>query len=338
MAPPCHRARTPDTPTNEQLAQNLQRLTQNTQTLSNALPHNNNNQPPPDGNRDVARQVSNHRPPTFAGEEDPTVLEEWVRTMDKIFTVAGCSEECRVELAVFFFTHEANLWWVHEGPVCQEEPGFGLEALKDKLRERFYPSHVRAAMYEEFLHLKQGASTVVEYHKWFLKLARFACILVPNEAAKVENFVAGLNYEARKSLKVFKPRTLSEAYTSAADLYRVQQLQRGPSEQVNRRVEGGGCSSFKKPRSDFTAKATYSQGQGSARAHSEVRKGPTLCRRCGKDHIGRDCQENLIQCFNCGRRGHKSRVCPYPVEQGVPPQHPASARPLVPGQSGGGNN
>ncbi len=51
-------------------------------------------------------------------------------------------------------------------------------------------------MFDEFLHLQRGPLSVVEYHKKFLELARFARILVPTELAKVESFVAGLNYEA----------------------------------------------------------------------------------------------------------------------------------------------
>ncbi|XP_019185260.1 PREDICTED: uncharacterized protein LOC109180203 [Ipomoea nil] len=171
--------------------------------LSEALLHNDNPPlPPPAGNRDMGRLVSGHRPPVFAGEEDPVLLEEWIRSLDKIFAVVGFLEDRCVELASFYFSHEADLWWVHEGPACQEEPGFDWSALKDKLREMFYPSHVRVAMYEEFLHLQQGSSSVVEYHKRFLELARFARMLVPTELAKVEKFVAGLNYEARKALTV----------------------------------------------------------------------------------------------------------------------------------------
>ncbi|XP_019191187.1 PREDICTED: uncharacterized protein LOC109185687 [Ipomoea nil] len=235
MAPPRQRARTPETPTNEQLAQNLQQLTQTMQTLSEALLYNNHPVPPPQpvGHRDSERLVSGHRPPTFAGEEDPVVLEEWVRTFYKIFSVVGCPEERRVELAMFYFSHEADLWWEHEGPACLEERDFDWMALKDRMRERFYPAHVRAAMYEEFLHLQQGSSSVVEYHKKFLELARSARMLVPTELAKAEKFVAGLKYETRKALTVSRSSSLKEAYVGAADLYRVQQLQRGSYERAS---------------------------------------------------------------------------------------------------------
>ncbi|XP_019178914.1 PREDICTED: uncharacterized protein LOC109174075 [Ipomoea nil] len=229
MTPTRNQSRTPEPPTQDSLTQNLQQLTQVTQTLSNAI-LNNNNRPPPNGNPDVARQVSSHLPPIFAGEEDPTTLEEWIRTFNKIFEVVECPEGCHMELASFYFGHEADLWWVHEGPAGRQEPGFNWETLKARLRGCFYPAHVRAAMYEEFLHLKQGMTIVVEYHKQFLELAHFAPELVPIEATKVEKFVAGLNFETREALTVSKTRTPNEAYASAADLYRIQLLQQGVQE------------------------------------------------------------------------------------------------------------
>ncbi|XP_019158309.1 PREDICTED: uncharacterized protein LOC109155032 [Ipomoea nil] len=302
MAQPRQRARTSETQTNEQLAQNLQQLTQTMQTLSEALLHNNHLAPLPQpaGHRDVGRLVSGHRPPMFGGEEDPVELEDWVRTFDKIFSIVGCPEERHVELASFYFSHEADLWWVHEGPACLEEPDFDWTTLKDRMRERFYPAHVRAAMYEEFLHLQQGSSTVVEYHKRFLELTRFARMLVPTELAKVEKFVAGLKHEARKALTVSKPRTLKEAYLSAADLYRVQQLQRGSLELVRKRNESGGSSNFKKPRQDFRAKTASSPPQGPTRVGPGDQAKRFTCKLCGKEHVGKDCQGQALRCYRCG--------------------------------------
>ncbi|XP_019171422.1 PREDICTED: uncharacterized protein LOC109166977 [Ipomoea nil] len=322
MAPPRQRARTSETPTNEQLAQNLQQLTQTMQTLSEALLHNNNPAPPPQPtrHRDIGRLGSGHRPPTFTGEEDPVVLEEWVRTFDKIFSIVGCPEERRVELASFYFSHEADLWWMHEGPACLEEPDFDWTALKDRMRERFYPAHVRAAMYKEFLHLQQGSSLVVEYHKRFLELARFARLLVPTELAKVEKFVAGLNYEARKALTVSKPRSLKEAYLSAADLYRVQQLQRGSYELARKRTESGGSSNFKRPKQNFQAKNAPSPTQGPPRTESGSQAKRFACLKCGKEHAGQDCNGFAFRCFRCGERGHKIAECPQQANQrALPP-------------------
>ncbi|XP_019168026.1 PREDICTED: uncharacterized protein LOC109163775 [Ipomoea nil] len=273
MAPPRYRARTLDTPTNEQLAQKLHHLTQTMQMLSNALLHNNNPPPPPDGN------------------------------------LVGCHEDRRVELATFYFSHEADLWWVHEGdlwwvhegPACLEEPGFDWSVLKGKLRERFYPSHVRAAMYEEFLHLKQGTMSVVEYHKYFLELARFARVFIPTEAAKVEKFVVGLNCEAEKALTVSKPRLLSEAYDQAAYLSTVQQDQQLRVRQNKKRSEDSASAVLKKPRVTDVPSTTsvverWVRGGVSTRVSpSKVAAPPPQIRRLVGSMVGRGSKEEPSQ-------------------------------------------
>ncbi|XP_019158018.1 PREDICTED: uncharacterized protein LOC109154745 [Ipomoea nil] len=182
-------------------------------------------------------------------------------------------------------------------------------------------------MYEEFLHLQQGLSSVVEYRKRFLELARFAHMLVPIELVKVEKFVAGLNYEAGKALTVSKPRTLNEAYLSAADLYRVQQLQCGSFEFAKKRSKGSGSYSFKKPTQDFRARPALPPSQGSTQVKSGEKERPFGCKRCGKDHIGKDCQGNALRCYKCGERGHKAFECRLKSNQRALPPGTCSSGP-----------
>ncbi|XP_019172818.1 PREDICTED: uncharacterized protein LOC109168232 [Ipomoea nil] len=214
MAPTRKHATAPGLSTCESLIQNLQHLAQVAQTLSNMILQ----PPPPSRNSEVSHQISEHRPPTFSGDEDPIILEEWIRSFDKIFEAVECLEDHRIETASFYFKHEADLWWVHEGPNYKQRPGFNWEALKAQLRERFYPSHIRASMYKEFLHLKQGTNPVTEYYQQFLKLARHTPELVPTESTKIERFMTGLNLKSQKALILRKPKTLEEAYAKASQL------------------------------------------------------------------------------------------------------------------------
>ena len=39
------------------------------------------------------------------------VLEEWVRGMDKIFTVVEVPEEMKVNIGTYYLTGEADIWW-----------------------------------------------------------------------------------------------------------------------------------------------------------------------------------------------------------------------------------
>ncbi|XP_019155219.1 PREDICTED: uncharacterized protein LOC109152098 [Ipomoea nil] len=183
-------------------------------------------------------------------------------------------------------------------------------------------------MYEEFLHLKQEMATVMEYHNRFLELARFTPELVPTETTKIEKFVTGFNFETRKALIVSKPRTLNEAYTRAAKLYRIQILQRGVQEQTRKRNTGSGGPPVKTARNDANTRTVNPPNQGSSIRNNEHNVRPFLCRRCNKDHRGKDCIGNALQCFNYGGEGHKAFRCT---------QSP-SARPTVMAQQGNANN
>jgi len=41
---------------------------------------------------------------------DPVVLEEWVRGMEKIFTVVEVPEEIKVNIGTYYLIGEANIW------------------------------------------------------------------------------------------------------------------------------------------------------------------------------------------------------------------------------------
>ncbi|XP_019173865.1 PREDICTED: uncharacterized protein LOC109169438 [Ipomoea nil] len=212
MAPTRKQTKAPGLSSHESSIQNLQHLAQVAQTLGNTILQ----PPPPSRNPEVNHKISEHRPPTFSGDEDPIILEEWIRTFDKVFETVECPEDHRIEAASFYFKHEADLWWVHEGPSYMQRPAFNWEPLKARLREGFYPSHIRAAIYEEFLHLKQGTIPITEYYQQFLKLAHLTPELVPTESTKIEKFMTGLNLESQKALTLRKPKTLKEAYAKAS--------------------------------------------------------------------------------------------------------------------------
>ena len=57
---------------------------------------------------------------------------------------------------------------------------------------KYFPDTARHAKAREFLELKQGAMTVIEYIARFTKLARFAHNYVATDLAKVRRFENGL--------------------------------------------------------------------------------------------------------------------------------------------------
>ncbi|XP_019160932.1 PREDICTED: uncharacterized protein LOC109157531 [Ipomoea nil] len=203
----------------QDLTESLRQLTQLTQTIGVAVLNGNN------GSGDLSRKITGRNPPCYLGQEDPEVLESWIRTFDKLFDVVGCPEDQRVEAAVYYLQGEDDHWWVMEGPTVRAREGFDWEMFKMVLRERFYQEYVKAAKYEEFLHLEQGSSTVPEYHARFVALARFTPTLTPDEASRARKFIRGLHYDAQKSFSAARFATLTEAYNATAGYSRLQQLQ-----------------------------------------------------------------------------------------------------------------
>ena len=126
----------------EQLALNMAQLIQNQ--------NNNNNHYEPDW----AKKIFQMKPDFYQGKEDPTELEDWIRNLDKILDVVNCPDEHRVNGVVYYFKGEADNWWSASRDGLLAQPNFSWDDLKFALRERFYPQHVQAQKYEEFLTLK----------------------------------------------------------------------------------------------------------------------------------------------------------------------------------------
>ena len=63
--------------------------------------------------------------------------------------------------------------------------------------DKYFPEIVRHAKAQEFLELKQGATTVMDYVDRFTELARFADDYVATDMAKVRRFENGLKLSIR---------------------------------------------------------------------------------------------------------------------------------------------
>jgi len=74
----------------------------------------------------------------YDGTYDLVVLEEWVRGMQKIFTVIEVPEEKKVNIRMYYLTSEVDIWWntVKDklvGPECTYSKFLSV------VRAKFYP-------------------------------------------------------------------------------------------------------------------------------------------------------------------------------------------------------
>ena len=131
-------------------------------------------------------------PPTFTGGGDPMVADHWFMQVEKVLEAMEItSDTTRIRLAAFQLEGEAQVWW------NWAKTSIDLEAMTwaefhDLFMGKYFSDTARHAKAQEFLELKQGTMTVMDYVARFTKLARFADDYVATDMAKVRRFENGL--------------------------------------------------------------------------------------------------------------------------------------------------
>ncbi|XP_031095163.1 uncharacterized protein LOC115999455 [Ipomoea triloba] len=260
---------------------------------------------------DFAKAVASRQPPYYAGEKDPVILEEWIRTFDKLLNAVNCPANQRVSSIVYYLTKAADNWWATVGPDLLQDPDFGWEEFKEELRGQFYKERIKGIKCEEFLRLKQKGATVQDYYDQYVELMRFAQDIVPDEASKARRFVRGLDWDVRRAIAPFMCSTLKEAYDRASDHYQVYLDQQEVYSRNKRKADDKQGKFRSKNKKSNQGESNPKQGEKRGGTNQEKR---FVCRRCGRDHSEENCQGIKIKCFKCGLTGHKYYECQTRVE------------------------
>ena len=138
-----------------------------------------------------------HHPPTFTGGGDPMVAEHWFMQIEKVFEAMEItSDTTRIRLAAFRLEGEAQVWW-NQTKTSRYLEVMTWEEFHDLFMGKYFPDTARHAKAQEFLELKQGAMTVIEYVDRFTELARFSDDYVATDMAKVRRFENGIKLSIR---------------------------------------------------------------------------------------------------------------------------------------------
>ncbi|XP_010682630.1 uncharacterized protein LOC104897448 [Beta vulgaris subsp. vulgaris] len=113
--------------------------------------------------------------------------------MEKLLDMVNCPTNLRVKLASFYLDGQADMWWMTVKNIAQR-PDFTWDKFLEKLWERFYPPALQTKKECEFLTLRQGKMSMVEYTAKFVELSQFAPDLVKSEKFKVTRYFEGLNF------------------------------------------------------------------------------------------------------------------------------------------------
>ena len=133
-----------------------------------------------------------HHPPTFTGGGDPMVADHWFMQIKYVLEAMEISSDTtRIRLAAFQLEGEARVWWRWARASRDLEVMTRVE-FQELFMGKYFPETARHAKGQEFLEMKQGAMTVMDYVARFTELARFPDDYVATDLAKVRRFENGL--------------------------------------------------------------------------------------------------------------------------------------------------
>ena len=129
------------------------------------------------------------------------VADHWFMQIEKMLEAMEItSDATRIRLAAFQLEGEAQVWWKWA------RTSRDLEVMTwAEFQELFMGKYfLEIAKAQEFLELKQGVMTVMDYATTFTELTRFANDYVATDMAKVRRFENGLNLSIRGRIVGFR--------------------------------------------------------------------------------------------------------------------------------------
>ena len=138
-----------------------------------------------------------HHPPIFIGGGDPMVLDYWVMQVEKVLKAMEITSNTnKIRLAAFQLKGEAQVWW-NWAKTSRDLEAMTWAEFQDLFMGKYFLDTARHAKAQEFLEVKQGTMTVMEYVARFTELARFVDKYVATDMAKVRRFENGLKLSIR---------------------------------------------------------------------------------------------------------------------------------------------
>lgn len=168
---------------------------------------------------------------TYSGEEDAEVAGHWLRKVERVIDQMQVPEETRVDCVTQLLTESAHSWWE---TIRERRAGEDLRwgNFREEFEERYYSWQHRKEKEQEFLDLKQGNMTVLEYERRFQDLSIFATTHLSTEHHRVERFRDGLRQELKLILVAMQFQSIRELVRAAQGIERVMNdMPRQTSEQ-----------------------------------------------------------------------------------------------------------
>ncbi|XP_073133810.1 uncharacterized protein [Henckelia pumila] len=273
----------------------------------------------------IFKQFKDLGPQEFKGGADPLVAKEWVQSVKTIFDDMQLTDANRVRCAIFMFHDDARVWWQGARSTV-DMTTLTWNGFKDVLYGKYFTISTRTRLAREFLELRQGSMSIVEYVKKFERGRYFVPMISGNAAEELKHFTERLNATIRRDVRLSGAQTYREAVDEAMlsekdgnDIIKESQAKRvsyqgrekqGPSQKRSYQAPAQRRPQQQQRQNPNQARP---QGQNQPNANAPRPANAPICQKCGKSHYGQ-CMLGTNTCFLCKRPGHFAKDCPQSKE------------------------
>ena len=245
------------------------------------------------------------------------VADHWFMQIENILEAMEItSDATRIRLAAFQLEGEAQVWWRWVRTSRNLEVMTWAE-FQELFMGKYFPETARHAKAQEFLELKQGVMTVMDYVARFTELARFADDYEATDVAKVRRFENGLKLSIRGKIVGLRLRDMDSMVGTALTIEReIEDARSTRDMSVGSKREDQPSSSSGKRQKTSASHEFQDQGQD----WTSSQPGQRICYHCQQPgHMRRDCPQrqgsrclDLVQSQSAVGQEQLRLVSPYP--------------------------
>jgi len=143
---------------------------------------------------------------------DPDSFLDWLRTVERVFDYKDVPHEKKVKLMALKLRKYASIWWANLVAKRARKGKAKIRSwdqMRDKLKDKFLPSHYIKDNYLKLHNLKQGAKNVEEYTREFEQLL-FKCDLKEDETQTLVRYLSGLDEHIAHVIELHPYSSLDE--------------------------------------------------------------------------------------------------------------------------------
>ncbi|GFS41577.1 hypothetical protein Acr_00g0075180 [Actinidia rufa] len=274
------------------------------------------------------REFRRQDPPRFSREPDPIEAELWLKRINLAFKMIELDEDVlRIRAATYQFSGRALTWW----DVVKTTHNVAMMTWADFERvflDYYFPQVMRNAKRREFLALKQGDLSLVQYAAQFNDLARFAPECVATDYLRARCFEQGLRPGLRGKVVSFELNTFEEVMKKA--LVIDGEAQEAKMDRDSRTL-GKGSHSGQQPKRQRQEHSQRQQQSSYSQPQQSQHQRPRLCYQCGQEgHIKTFCPQLQTQGQNQQSRQPQLGYKPPSLAISVPPPSSQASRASVP--------